>query len=156
MHADCRQKMRRHEWNVLEFVFCLKTLILFASFSPPVCNEPRPPATGAILIAPLSCIVAMILGPSGKLSRLYAMWSRVAMINILVIARIIVDNLDFFNKVKESMYLCMFLFASRGLQVCLVDLYIAHIEKLRYTRGWDGIHTSLIKTKDNQVEIGCL
>ena len=105
------------------------------------------------MIAPLMGIVAMILGPSGKWSRLYAMWSRVAAINVLVIARVILENLDFFNTVKESLYLCIYLFGSRGVQVCLIDLYIAHIEKLRYTRGWDGIHTSLFKTKDNKNEI---
>jgi hypothetical protein len=98
-------------------------------------------------------IIAMILGPSGKLSRLYAMWSRVAIINLLVIVRIIYDNISFFNNVKVSLYLCVYLFASRGFQVFMVDFYVAHIEKLRYTRGWDGIHTSLFKTKDNINEI---
>ncbi len=112
--------------------------------------------SGGILIAPLAGIIAMILGPSGKLSRLYAMWARVAIINVLTIARIIIDNLAFFNNVRASLYLCLYLFCSRGLQVSLIDLYIAHIEKMRYTRGWDGIHTSLFKTKDNKNEIGNL
>jgi hypothetical protein len=42
---------------------------------------------------------------------------------------------------------------SRIFQCLFVDLYIAHVEKLRYTRGWDGLHTSLFKTDDSKNEI---
>jgi hypothetical protein len=36
------------------------------------------------------------------------------------------------------------------LQCLFIDLYVAHIEKLRYTRGWDGLFTSLFKTQDKK------
>jgi hypothetical protein len=66
---------------------------------------------------------------------------------------VLVHYYDYFYNVSLSVFPTLLLPSSRALQCLIVGLYIAHVEKLRYTRGWDGLHTSLFKTKDNRQEI---
>ncbi len=108
---------------------------------------------GAVLLAPITGLVAMFLGPSGALARVYALWSRLAGVNNVIILFFFLRYYDYFYASYGSIYPVLLLTSSRAFQCLFVDLYIAHVEKLRYTRGWDGLHTSLFKTKDNKQEI---
>jgi hypothetical protein len=108
---------------------------------------------GALFIAPIMGLVTVILGPSGTLARIYAMWSRIAGINSAMVVCSLLYYFNYYYNVPGSIYSMLILPSSRLVQCLLVDLYIAHIEKLRYTRGWDGLHTSLYKTQDHLQEI---
>ncbi len=108
---------------------------------------------GALTIAPIMGLIMVILGPSGTLARLYAMWSRIAFINSAMVILSLVYYYDYYSNIANSYYPMLLLPSSRVFQCLVVDLYIAHIEKLRYTRGWDGLHTSLFKTQDNMKEV---
>ncbi|KAJ1406046.1 hypothetical protein B484DRAFT_456946 [Ochromonadaceae sp. CCMP2298] len=108
---------------------------------------------GALIIAPVTGLATVILGPSGQLARIYALWSRIALINSAMVVLALVSYQDYFQNVPGGLYLMLVLPSSRGVQCVCVDAYIAHVEKMRYTRGWDGLHTSLFKTTDNRQEI---
>jgi hypothetical protein len=108
---------------------------------------------GAFLLAPLMGLTAIMLGPSGTLARSYALWSRLAAINNALMILFTFKFFEFYSNSPGSFYLIIAVTTSRVFQCQLVDLYVAHIERLRYTRGWDGLHTSLFKTKDNKKEI---
>lgn len=109
----------------------------------------------AFVIAPLMGIAAILLGPSVTLSRVYALFSRLAAINNGLMILVMVRFIDYFynNHVTGSIYTVIAVTGSRLFQCFFVDFYIAHIERLRYTRGWDGLNTSLYKTKDNKQEV---
>lgn len=108
---------------------------------------------GALTIAPIMGLIMVILGPSGTLARMYALWSRIAFINSAMVIWSLVYYYDYYSNIANSYYPMLLLPSSRVFQCLVVDLYIAHIEKLRYTRGWDGLHTSLFKTQDNMKEV---
>jgi hypothetical protein len=109
---------------------------------------------GAFIIAPIFGMIAIVLGPSSTLSRIYAMFSRLAGINNLILIVVVIKYSTYYLSIsKFSIWPVVALTSGRLLQTFTVDLYIAHVEKLRYTRGWDGMHTSLFKTRDNKVVI---
>jgi hypothetical protein len=108
---------------------------------------------GALFIAPLMGLVTVVLGPSGMLARMYAMWSRIACINSAMVLLSLFYFFSYYYNVPGSIYGMLVLPSSRFFQCLIVDQYIAHIERLRYTRGWDGLHTSLYKTQDNLQEV---
>lgn len=108
---------------------------------------------GAFLVAPLMGLTAILLGPSGTLARNYALWSRLAAINNALMIFFTIEYLDFYSNAPGGVYFIIAVTSSRIFQCQFVDYYIAHIERLRYTRGWDGLNTSLFKTKDNKKEI---
>jgi hypothetical protein len=110
----------------------------------------------AFVVAPLMGMTAVLLGPSGSLARSYGLWSRLAAINNSLMIFFTIKYYDYYSNLNGpgSWYLIVAVSASRVFQCTFVDLYIAHIERLRYTRGWDGLNTSLFKTKDNKKEIG--
>jgi hypothetical protein len=105
---------------------------------------------GALLFSPLSGIVAVLLGPSGGLARIHACWSRLALISNAVVISIFVakgrDN-------TTIAYIVGCLAGSRVFQCAIIDLYISHIEQIRWTRGWDGLVTSLYADNDKKVDI---
>jgi hypothetical protein len=109
---------------------------------------------GAFIIAPIFGMIAIVLGPSSTLTRIYAMFSRLAGINNLILIVVVIKYSTYYLSIsKFSIWPVVALTSGRLFQTFAVDLYIAHIEKLRYTRGWDGMHTSLFKTRDNKVVI---
>lgn len=109
---------------------------------------------GAFILAPISGMIAIVLGPSSTLARIYAMFSRLAGINNLVLIAVVIQFSSYYLSIDQfSIWPVVALTSGRLFQTFMVDLYIAHIEKLRYTRGWDGLHTSLFKTRDNKVVI---
>ncbi len=74
--------------------------------------------------------------------------AHLAIINNLVYLFIWAAYPDFFTfEIKGNVYV-LIMSSSRLVQTCLCDYYIAHMERLRYTRGWDGLHTSQFPTKD--------
>lgn len=106
---------------------------------------------GAFILAPISGMIAIVLGPSSTLARIYAMFSRLAGINNLVLIAVVIQFSSYYLSIDQfSIWPVVALTSGRLFQTFMVDLYIAHIEKLRYTRGWDGLHTSLFKTRDNK------
>jgi hypothetical protein len=107
----------------------------------------------ALIITPLMGVFAIMLGPSGTLTRIYAMWNRLAVVNNIIIISVFLQYYTFFNDLPITTYPPIMYMCSRALQCLMVDQYIAHIERLRYTRGWDGLHTSLFKTQDHKTVI---
>mgnify|MGYP003386718537 CR=1 FL=1 len=105
---------------------------------------------GALIFSPIMGIVATTLGPSVKYARAYALWSRFAGISDITMVAIYVQ----FHSSTANLvgYTVLFLSLSRALQCYLVDLYIAHIEEMRWGRGWDGLSTCLYVTKDRRYE----
>jgi hypothetical protein len=161
-------KYFRPVYEALTFVMCLADLALWvlilintwcASENSTLCQNHTSfylvigvwPA--AFMLAPLLGISTVMLGPSGILARVYALYSRLAAFNNLAIILITFHFFSYYNNVDGSYYTIVALTASRAFQCLFVDLYIAHIEKLRYTRGWDGLHTTLFPTKDNKQEV---
>ena len=45
------------------------------------------------------------------------------------------------------------LIVSRIVQIAIADQFVAHVERLRWTLGWDGLMTALFVTKDVRTEI---
>ena len=107
----------------------------------------------AMIITPLLGVFAIMLGPSGTLTRIYAMWNRLTGVNNLIILVVFFQHYQYFTHLAITTYPPILYTCSRALQCLIVDQYIAHIERLRYTRGWDGLHTSLFKTQDNKVVV---
>ena len=105
----------------------------------------------ATIIAPIMGLIAIFLGPSGNLARVYALWTRLAGINNVIMTVFYIQYISYFLKANNfSPWDFISYSIIRAIQTLLVDLYIAHIEKIRYTRGWDGLHTSLYKAKDHK------
>jgi hypothetical protein len=167
--APIGPKYFRKLFEFVVFVLCLSDLALWiimlvgtycASDNTTACNDHNALILvmsvwpGAFVIAPLTGLTAVLLGPSGTLARSYGLWSRLAAINNAVMIFLTVKYFDYYSNLPGSYYLIIAVTSSRAFQCTFVDLYIAHIERLRYTRGWDGLHTSLFKTKDNKKEIG--
>ena len=107
----------------------------------------------AIILAPLSGIVAIMLGPSAYLARIYCMFSHLAGINNIILFVTLLQNFDYIEAEPFGVYPLFFLSCSRLFQCLFIDLYISHIERMRFTRGWDGLNTSLFKTTDHKQEI---
>jgi hypothetical protein len=105
---------------------------------------------GALIFSPVSGIVCILLGPSGNLARIHAVWSRLALISTIVVICIFVTRAPHNATVA---YIVGALAGSRIYQSLFIDLYISHVEQIRYTRGWDGLVTSLYADNDKKVDI---
>ena len=102
----------------------------------------------AIILAPLSGIVAILLGPSAHLARIYCMFSHLAGINTIILLVTSLRNVAYITAEPMSIYPVFLLSCSRLVQCLLIDLYIAHIDRVRLTPGWDGLNTSLLSFPD--------
>eukprot|EP01032_Pedospumella_encystans_P009033 gene9033-10667_t len=107
----------------------------------------------ALVITPIMGVTAIMLGPHANLTRIYASWARLAGVNNIMMAAVYIRYLSFFINLPISTYPPIIYTCSRMIQCLIVDQYIAHIEKLRYTRGWDGLSTSLFMTQDSKTLI---
>lgn len=107
----------------------------------------------ALVITPIMGVTAIMLGPHANLTRIYASWVRLAGVNNVMMAAVYIRYLSFFINLPISTYPPIIYTCSRVIQCLIVDQYIAHIEKLRYTRGWDGLSTSLFMTQDSKTLI---
>ena len=103
---------------------------------------------GALIAAPISGLMCVLLGPSGKLSRIHASWSRFAIISDIVVVIVLIKK--HFNTPPYLVYLVGALLASRIVQCVIVDMYIGHVDSIRWTRGWDGLVTSLYAENDKK------
>jgi hypothetical protein len=103
---------------------------------------------GALLLAPLSGIFATALGPNAKYARAYSVWGRLAGVSCVVVLLIYISFAENISIITG--YVVIYLVFSRILQCLLVDIYVAHIEKMRWGRGWDGLSTCLYVTKDHR------
>ena len=108
---------------------------------------------GALIIAPIFGMIAIGLGPNGLLARMYACWLRLATFSTAVIVSFyLVYEVDFIVN-----YYVGWLVAGLGcgnlIQLLVIDLYIAHVERVRFTRGWDGLATSLSVTQDVKIDL---
>lgn len=102
---------------------------------------------GALLVAPVSGFASLTLGSMGTLPRVYSVWSRLAIISYLNLVWIFLTRRN--NAPGYTLLVLVGMGISRFLQCSFVDLYIAHLESLRRTRGWDGLPTSLVIARDN-------
>ena len=111
-----------------------------------------------MIFAPVFGFYAIVLGPSGFLSRLHAGWLRLAFVSSCCLLIIFsVFQRIYLSAIYEGItfvyYLAVSVVCSRALQICFIDLYIAHVERIRWTRGWDGLCTSLYITEDNMMDL---
>lgn len=107
----------------------------------------------AIIITPLMGLIMMILGPSVTLAKSYASWLRVTFLNSALLIWVLIINYSELYQLQGQLYPFFILLSSRIFQMLTIDIYIAYIERIRYTRGWDGLQTSLYKTRDRRIEI---
>jgi hypothetical protein len=109
-----------------------------------------PPA--AIVAAPMWGIATVCTGTSGSFARTYASWARLALVTACLILWIFVERgRDYCN--KFAVYFIILYLISRFAQIYFIDTYIALVERMRSTGGWDGLHTSLYMAQDNTIEI---
>jgi hypothetical protein len=106
---------------------------------------------GAVVLSPLTGLISILLGPSGRLARIHASWSRLAVINDAIIFAIFLYKKH--NAPNYFGYIIGVLLGSRAVQIFAVDFYIAHIDQIRWTRGWDGLVTSLYADNDKKTAI---
>lgn len=108
---------------------------------------------GATIVAPVVGMVAIVIGPNVTLTRIYASWLRLSLISTIVTIVLYNYYSSYFILTFYVAYFVAGLSSSRFVQLLVVDLYVAHLERARYTRGWDGLATSLSSTKDHQIDI---
>ena len=103
---------------------------------------------GALVLAPLAGIFATTLGPNAKYAKAYSIWSRLAVLSMICTLLIYIS---FANDVNlDTGYVVAYMILARIIQCFLIDYYIAHIERMRWGRGWDGLSTCLYVTKDHR------
>ena len=101
---------------------------------------------GALLISPMYGLVTTALGGAVVYARPYAVWSRLAGISTIVMCIIYAQYSQYIPLYVAVIVAYMTL--SRLFQCALIDIYIAHMEAIRYTRGWDGLSSCLYNAKD--------
>ena len=87
-----------------------------------------------------------------------AYWTRLSSLSILIIISLytifVIPYNPFSNEGRDLLFdVLITLVISRVIQLLLIDQYVAHIESTRWTRGWDGLMTSLFVTTDNKKDI---
>jgi hypothetical protein len=100
----------------------------------------------AIVITPLLGFTVLLFGSIGNWPRVYSGWSRVTVFPIVTM--VYTYNLYPANARAYTVYFLGAVIFSRAFQCVFIDLYIAHLECYRRTRGWDGLSTSLTVAKD--------
>lgn len=85
--------------------------------------------------------------------KMYSLASHLAGINVILVLVYYLQYSIYFYGGKYAILPIIVLVVSRLFQSLTIDNYIAHVENLRFTRGWDGLSTSLYKSKDNTKEI---
>lgn len=103
---------------------------------------------GALLFAPLTGIFAITVGPNVKYAKTYACWSRFA--GVAILTMIIIYCVHGADSSSDVQYLLSCMCASQLYQLWTVDIYIAHIESARITRGWDGLTSCLYVSNDKK------
>jgi hypothetical protein len=106
---------------------------------------------GAVVLSPLTGVICVLLGPSSRLSRIHASWSRLAILSDIIILFVYIYKKD--NAPSYFGYIIGCLLGSRLIQTFAVDVYTAHIDQIRWTRGWDGLVTSLYADNDKKTMI---
>lgn len=107
---------------------------------------------GSLILSPILGLMAMMLGPHAILSRIYSIWLRLSFLSVIVTIANYVYYLSNFSQVPYAYYIIVALGMVTMLQVLVIDLYIAHVDRMRWTRGWDGLTTSLFVTQDNKLD----
>lgn len=105
---------------------------------------------GATAFAPLTGIFAIVYGPSALWARIYGCWSRLAIFGIIIMSSEYFAFIGAGTVPTNAGLAILFALISRLSQCYLVDYYVAFIETKRWTRGWDGLSTSLYRSKDIQ------
>ena len=103
-------------------------------------------------------LVATLVADSVVPIKMYGVASHLAGINVILILYYYFLYSSYFTLAgtlggKYAILPVVLLAASRIFQCLTIDNFIAHFESLRFTRGWDGLSTSLFKSKDNTKEI---
>jgi Na+/glutamate symporter len=108
---------------------------------------------GAFALAPLFGTITGAAEITGSaLVRVYGAWSRLAVIN--TIAALAVYSAYKTDTTKATLgWVVGLLVGSRLVQCLVVDQYAAHIERQRWTRGWDGLTTSLAVALDLDTDL---
>ena len=108
---------------------------------------------GAFAAAPLLGAITGLAELAGAgLARVYAAWSRLAVVNTIV-------ALALYSRYKTPTteaalgWVVGLLVASRLIQVLVADQFVAHVERKRFNRGWDGLTTALATATDVEVDL---
>ena len=113
---------------------------------------------GAVIFACSSACLSYLVKTKAKHLRMSAGWTRLGaipnmVIVVLYIAQVLPSD-PFGNAAGRLLFDVMLaLLVSRVIQLALIDQYVAHIESVRWTRGWDGLVTSISLTQDNKKDI---
>ena len=98
---------------------------------------------GALVLAPLYGLYAVILTPNGRFARQYSCWSRLAFFSLITLYSVYLSFVR--HAPLEVLWYLLALTASRVMQIVLVDLFIACHENRRVNRGWDGLFTNIVR-----------
>lgn len=104
---------------------------------------------GALVMAPLMGLRVMILNSTGTMARQYVCWSRLACFNCIMM---IVIYLKWTENAKTFLNIPLLISyaGSRLFQNYYFDYYIATVENKRTSRGWNGLHTSIINFENHE------
>ena len=123
---------------------------------------------GAVLFSTIGGIIILSSTLRGHTLRIYVSWSRLCTIPVFILFVL----LFYFNGSRQQEYayegsdiyakrdnltqvkvVSIILIVSRIVQIAIADQFVAHVERLRWTLGWDGLMTALFVTKDVRTEI---
>lgn len=133
-------------YHQVSWIYCIQYIFDYLTSNVELCSV----YPLAWLLSPIFGIATAVLRPSSTLARIYVQYSRLASINNIVLILIMIQFFDYYYQAYFSIWPIIALTAGRTVQTLIIDVYIAHVEKMRYTRGWDGLQTSLFKTKDHK------
>jgi hypothetical protein len=117
----------------------------------------------AVVISPILGVASILL-QDGQISRVYNSWLRLSFINTIVLLVTGFASLTQYGLLDHQGYqsswntnnLALLAFGQlfcKLLQLFLCDLYVAHIDAARWTRGWDGLSTSLYASPDRRLRL---
>ncbi len=152
-------------------IMCMADFILLCFIYPQVASltgnanrilDPSPEAVLWLLIWPLAVVISPILGFASSaivgdvmLARVYSSWLKLSFINTSILIGLGYQSLSS-NKDSTWESVTVYVwsqFASKVVQWLLCDLYVAHLENARWTRGWDGLSTSLYSSRDHDIDL---
>ena len=127
---------------------------------------------GAVLFSSIGGITILTSRLRAHFLRIYVSWSRMCFIPVLNFVVLFYSfNTKrlgvFFEKAVDSndegqgnaaqlrllVNVSIILTLSRVIQIAIAEQFIAHVERMRWTLGWDGLMTALFVTKDVRTEV---
>jgi hypothetical protein len=126
---------------------------------------------GAVLFSSIGGITILTSRLRAHFLRIYVSWSRMCFIPVLNFVVLFysfnTERLRDFEKAVDRndegqgnaaqlrllVNVSIILTLSRVIQIAIAEQFIAHVERMRWTLGWDGLMTALFVTKDVRTEV---